>query len=135
VAKTLICFFAGAYILSIKGEEQIMKKLEIVIRPDKLEDLKDLMNEKGIYGMTVYMVNGCGQQRGRKVMYRGTEVSINLLPKVKVEMVLSDSAAEGLIPEIINTVKTGQVGDGKIFVYECSEAYRVRTGESGEEIL
>ena len=112
-----------------------MKKLEIVIRPDKLEDLKDLMNEKGIYGMTVYMVNGCGQQRGRKVMYRGTEVSINLLPKVKVEMVLPDSAAEGLIPEIINTVKTGQVGDGKIFVYECSEAYRVRTGESGEEIL
>ena len=112
-----------------------MKKLEIVIRPDKLEDLKDLMNEKGIYGMTVYMVSGCGQQRGRKVMYRGTEISINLLPKVKVEMVLSDSMAEALIPEIINTVKTGQVGDGKIFVYECSEVYRVRTGESGEEIL
>jgi len=112
-----------------------MKKLEIVIRPDKLEDLKDLMTEKGIYGMTVYMVSGCGQQRGRKVMYRGTEVSINLLPKIKVEMVLADSITESLIPEIMNAVKTGPVGDGKIFVYECSEAYRVRTGESGEEIL
>ncbi len=112
-----------------------MKKLEIVIRPDKLEDLKDLLNEKGIYGMTVYMVSGCGQQRGRKVMYRGTEISINLLPKVKVEMVLVDSVAEAILPEIMKVTRTGQVGDGKIFVYECSEVYRIRTGESGEEIL
>jgi nitrogen regulatory protein P-II 1 len=85
--------------------------------------------------MTVYMVSGCGQQRGRKVMYRGTEISINLLPKVKVEMVLSDSVAETILPEIMKVTRTGQVGDGKIFVYECSEVYRVRTGESGEEIL
>jgi nitrogen regulatory protein P-II 1 len=81
------------------------------------------------------MVSGCGQQRGRKVMYRGTEISINLLPKVKVEMVLSDSVAETILPEIMKVTRTGQVGDGKIFVYECSEVYRVRTGESGEEIL
>ena len=75
--------------------------------------MKDLLNEKGIYGMTVYMVSGCGQQRGRKVMYRGTEISINLLPKVKVEMVLSDSVAETILPEIMKVTRTGQVGDGK----------------------
>ncbi len=112
-----------------------MKKLEIILRPDKLEDLKELMNERGIYGMTVYMVNGCGQQRGRKVMYRGTEVSINLLPKVKVEMVLPDSKVESLTTEIMESLRTGEVGDGKIFVYECSNAYRIRTGETGEDVL
>ena len=112
-----------------------MKKLEIILRPDKLEDLKDLMNEKGIYGMTVFMVNGCGQQRGRKVMYRGTEVSINLLPKVKVEMVLADDRVEPLAKEIMEALRTGEVGDGKIFVYDCVNAYRVRTGETGEDVL
>ena len=112
-----------------------MKKIEVLLRPDKLEDLKDLMNEKGMYGMTVYAVSGCGQQRGRKVLYRGTEVSINLLPKVKVEIVVSDSKAAALIPDIMAAIRTGEVGDGKIFVYECLETYRVRTGESGEEIL
>lgn len=112
-----------------------MKKLEIIFRPDKLEDLKDLMNAKGIYGMTAYMVNGCGQQKGRKTVYRGAEISINLLPKVKVEIVLPDSKLEGLIPEIIQAVRVGEVGDGKIFVYDCEEAYRIRTGESGDEIV
>lgn len=112
-----------------------MKRIDVILRPDKLEDLKDLMNEKGIYGMTVFAVSGCGQQRGRKVMYRGTEVSINLIPKVKVEIVLPDEKAAGLIPEILKAVRTGEVGDGKIFVYECLETYRVRTGETGEEIL
>lgn len=112
-----------------------MKRLDVIFRPDKLEDLKDLMNEKGIFGMTVYMVNGCGQQRGRKVMYRGTEVSINLLPKVKVEVVVPDDKVDSLIPEIIAAIKLGEVGDGKIFVYDCIQAYRVRTGEKGETIV
>ena len=112
-----------------------MKKLEVSFRPEKLEDLKDLMNEKETYGMTVTMVSGCGTQRGRKVMYRGTEVSINLLPKVKVEVVLPDSKVEEMIPAIMESIKTGNVGDGKLFVYECLDAYRVRTGESGDEVL
>ena len=93
------------------------------------------MNEKELYGMTVTMVSGCGHQRGRKAMYRGTEISINLLPKVKVEIVLSDEKAKEMIPEIMNSIKTGNVGDGKLFVYECAEAYRVRTGETGDEVL
>jgi nitrogen regulatory protein P-II 1 len=112
-----------------------MKKLEVIIRPDKLEDLKDLLNERGIYGMTVYMVNGCGQQKGRTSYYRGTELTINLLPKAKVEIVLPDSKAKELIEPIMERVRTGNYGDGKIFVYSCEEAYRVRTGESGDEIL
>ncbi len=112
-----------------------MKKLEVIFRPDKLEDLKDLLIEKEIYGMTVTMVSGCGHQRGRKVMYRGTEVTINLLPKVKVEIVLSDEKAKEMIPAIMGSVKTGNVGDGKMFVYECLDAYRVRTGETGDEVL
>ena len=111
----------------------------VFISPDgkigKYRKIHLFMNEKQIYGMTVYMVNGCGQQMGRKEMYRGTEVSINLLPKAKVEMVLPDEKAEALIPEIIETIRTGQVGDGKIFVYACEKAYRVRTSESSEQIL
>jgi nitrogen regulatory protein P-II 1 len=112
-----------------------LKKLEIILRPEKLEDLKDLMIEKNIYGMTVSMVNGCGQQLGKKEMYRGTEVSINLLPKAKVEIVLPNKKADEFIPEIIEALKTETIGDGKIFVYECSAAYRIRTGECGEKVL
>lgn len=112
-----------------------MKKIEVIIRPDKLEDLKDLLNERGIYGMTVYMVNGCGQQKGRKSFYRGTELTINLLPKAKVEIVLSDDRAKELIQPIMERVRTDNFGDGKIFVYDCQEAYRVRTGETGDDIL
>ena len=112
-----------------------MKKLDVIIRPDKLEDLKDLLNERGIYGMTVYMINGCGQQKGRTQYYRGTELTINLLPKAKVEIVLPDDKAEELIEPIMERVRTGNFGDGKIFVYNCEAAYRVRTGESGDDIL
>ncbi len=112
-----------------------MKKLDIIMRADKLEDLKTLLNEKGIFGMTVYMVNGCGHQRGRTVDYKGCEISINLLPKVKIELVMTDEKAEAIIPEIMKTVKIGEVGDGKIFIYDCIDAIRIRTGESGDKIL
>ncbi len=112
-----------------------MKKLEIITRPEKLEDLKELLNEREIYGMTVTMVNGCGQQKGKKAFFRGTEITINLLPKVKVEIVLPDDKADELITPIMERVRTGNFGDGKIFVYECKEAYRIRTGETGDAIL
>ncbi len=112
-----------------------MKKLEIIIRPEKLEDLKDFMNKSGIHGMTVSMVSGCGLQKGRKEIYRGTEVNINLLPKAKVETVVKDSVVDELVEGIINTVKTGQIGDGKIFVYSVEDAIRIRTGEKGEKAV
>ena len=113
-----------------------MKKLEIVIRPEKLEDLKDFINKSGVHhGMTVSMVSGCGLQKGRKEFYRGAEVNINLLPKVKVEIVVKDSVLEKLVDGIAATVKTGAVGDGKIFIYNVEDVVRIRTGETGESAI
>ncbi len=112
-----------------------MKKLEVITRPEKLEDVKELSNSLGIYGMTASMVSGCGLQKGRKEIYRGTEYSINLLPKIKIEMVVRDEMVESLIDGLINKVKTGEVGDGKIFVYDVVDAVRIRTGERGEKAI
>ncbi|MEZ0536680.1 P-II family nitrogen regulator [Caldicellulosiruptoraceae bacterium PP1] len=112
-----------------------MKKLEIIIRPEKLEELKEILNSIGIAGMTVSMVSGCGKQKGRKGVYRGTEYSINLLPKVKVEVVVSDKIVETIIEKVISTVRTGEIGDGKIFIYDVYDVVKVRTGERGEEAL
>jgi nitrogen regulatory protein P-II 1 len=108
-----------------------VKKIEVVTRPEKLENVKDLMNEQGIYGMTVTMVSGCGMQKGRKEYYRGTEVTINLLPKVKIETVVNDTSVDALVEGIVKVVKTGAVGDGKIFIYNIEEVVRIRTGEKG----
>lgn len=112
-----------------------MKKMEIITRPEKLEDLKEVVNNAGTYGMTVSMVSGCGLQKGRREIYRGTEVSINLLPKVKVEIVVPDDVVEKLLTEICKTVKTGRVGDGKIFIYNIEDSVRIRTGERGEKAI
>lgn len=112
-----------------------MKKLEVITRPEKLEDLKELLNKAGVYGMTVSMVSGCGLQKGRKEIYRGTEYSINLLPKVKVEIVIKDETAELLAGTIADTIKTGQVGDGKIFIYTIEDVVKIRTGERGENAI
>lgn len=112
-----------------------MKKIEMIIRPEKLEDVKEILNESQIYGMTVLMVSGCGHQKGRKEVYRGAEVSINLLPKVMVQTVVHDSIVDEIIKKVAAKVKTGQVGDGKIFVYNVEEALKIRTGESGEDAI
>jgi nitrogen regulatory protein PII len=112
-----------------------MKKIEMIIRPEKLEDVKDILNESQVYGMTVLMVSGCGLQKGRKEMYRGAEVSINLLPKVMVQTVVHDDVVDGLIKKITAKVKTGNVGDGKIFVYNVEEAVKIRTSESGDDAI
>lgn len=109
-----------------------MKKIECIIRVSKFEDLKDALSRYGIKGMTVHQVLGCGLQMGRKEFYRGTEYSINLVPKIKIELVVSDEEVESLIDLIVNTVRTGEVGDGKIFVQEVTDAVRIRTGERGE---
>ena len=110
-----------------------MKKVTAVIRPEKLEELKDALNEMGIHGMTVYEVQGCGSQRGWKEYVRGNEVMLNMVPKVKVELVVADEQVEPLIDKICDVAHTGEVGDGKIFVYGVEKVVKVRTGE--EDLL
>lgn len=112
-----------------------MKKIEAVIRPEKLEDVKDALGKYGIKGMTVTQVVGCGLQKGRTEVYRGTEYSINLLPKIKIEIVIKDHSVEDVVDIISKTAQTGAVGDGKIFIYPVENAIRIRTGESGDEAL
>ena len=112
-----------------------MKKLEIIIRAEKLETLKEALNEIGIKGLTVSTVMGCGNQKGRQEIYRGTEITINLLHKVKVETVISDSSLEKVIKKIRESINTGTVGDGKIFVFNVENAIRIRTGEEGDEAI
>ena len=108
-----------------------MKKVTAVIRPEKLEELKDALNERGIHGMTVYEVMGCGSQRGWTEYYRGSEVMLNMIPKVKVELVINNAQVEDMIDLICRVTRTGEVGDGKIFVYPVEECVRIRTGERG----
>lgn len=112
-----------------------MKKIEAVIRPEKLEEVKDALGKYGIKGMTVTQVVGCGLQKGRTEVYRGTEYSINLLPKIKIEIVIKDHRIEDVVDIISKTAQTGAIGDGKIFIYPVENAIRIRTGESGDEAL
>ena len=112
-----------------------MKKVEMIVRPEKLEDVKEILNELQIFGMTVTMVSGCGHQKGRKKVYRGTEFSLNLLPKVKVETVVHDDIVTELIAKITEQIKTGEVGDGKIFVYNVEQSIKIRTNESGDNAI
>ena len=112
-----------------------MKKVEAIIRPEKLEEVKDELGKYGIHGMTVTQVVGCGLQKGRIGVYRGHEYSINLLPKLKVEIVLMDHQVEDVADIISRTARTGAVGDGKIFVFPVENAMRIRTGESGNDAI
>jgi len=109
-----------------------VKKVEAVIRHFKLDSLKDALVAKGIQGMTVSEVRGFGRQRGHKEMYRGTEYTVDFLPKVKVGVIVTDAQLETAVETIVETARTGAVGDGKIFVTQLAEIYRIRTGESGE---
>ncbi|MHB1653118.1 MAG: P-II family nitrogen regulator [Desulfitobacteriaceae bacterium] len=110
-----------------------MKKIEAVIRPSKLDLIKDALSEAGVYGITVSNVLGCGRQKGQTQVYRGQEIVAQLLPKVKLEIVAKDEQVENLIDIIVNQARTGKIGDGKIFVYPVEDAVRIRTGERGEE--
>lgn len=112
-----------------------MKKIEAVIRPGKLEDLKMALNSIEVRGMTVYNVMGRGLQKDVKQHYRGQEVSVDLFPKVKVEIVCHDNRADTTIEKIQTVCKTGKIGDGKIFVYPVEEIIRISTGERGETAL
>lgn len=112
-----------------------MTKIECILRPGKLETVKEAVNKCGIHGMTVTQVIGCGLQKGRTEVYRGTEYSVNLLPKIKVEMVIPDKDVDEIIKLISDAARTGEIGDGKIFTYKIDNAVRIRTGEIGDEAI
>jgi len=111
-----------------------MKKVEAIIRPIRFEEVKQVLYKLGVKGMTVTDVLGCGMQYGQKEIYRGTEY-IKLLPKVKLEVVVKDEMVDKVVETISSAARTGEVGDGKIFIYPLETAVRIRTGESGEEAI
>jgi nitrogen regulatory protein PII len=109
-----------------------MKKLECIIRPFKLEDVKEALDSLGISGMTVTEVKGFGRQKGHTELYRGSEYTIEFLPKLKIEIVVTDNVVDEAIEAILQAANTGKIGDGKIFVIPVEEAIRIRTGERGD---
>ena len=112
-----------------------MKKLEIIIKPEKLEDLKALLDSEEVNGLNIVNSMGYGNQKGIIKNYRGAEYAVNLLPKIKVETVVTDEVAPKLIEKIVEQINTGHIGDGKIFMYEVEDAIRIRTGERGVDAL
>lgn len=112
-----------------------MKRIEAVIRHFKLEDVKEGLNQVSVQGMTVTEVRGFGRQKGHKENYRGNEYTVDFLPKVKLDIVVSDSQSQAVIDKIVETARTGQTGDGKIFVSEFNDVLRIRTGEAGEAAI
>ena len=109
-----------------------MKKIEAVIKPFKLEEVKDALNKAGVTGLTVTEVKGYGRQKGHVELYRGAEYDVSFVPKVKIELVLGDALIDKALKVIEETAKTGKIGDGKIFVLPVEETVRIRTGERGE---
>ena len=112
-----------------------MKKIEAIIKPFKLEEVKDALGEVGIEGMTVTEVKGFGRQKGHTEIYRGSEYTVDFLPKIKLELVLDDEKVKDAVAAIVKAAKTGKIGDGKVFVSPVDEAVRIRTDEKGKEAL
>lgn len=112
-----------------------MKKIEAIIKPFKMEDVRDALAEMGIEGMTLSEVKGFGRQKGHSEIYRGTEYTVDFLPKVKFEIVIADDRAQRAVEAILGAAKTGKIGDGKVFVAEVEQAIRIRTGERGAEAI
>jgi nitrogen regulatory protein P-II 1 len=112
-----------------------MKKIEAIIRPFKLDDVREALSEIGVRGMTLTEVKGYGRQKGHTELYRGSEYKIDFLPKIKIEIIASDSMVENIVSTIVKGARTGQVGDGKIFVSPVEDVIRVRTEESGEDAV
>jgi nitrogen regulatory protein P-II 1 len=115
--------------------ENVMKKIEAIIKPFKLEDVKSALTALEIQGMTVLEVKGFGRQKGHTEIYRGSEYTVDFLPKVKIEIVVADTQANAAVDAIARAAKTGKIGDGKIFVYTVESALRIRTGETGEQAI
>ena len=112
-----------------------MKKIEAIIKPFKLSEVKDALNELGIQGMTVCEVKGFGRQKGHTEIYRGSEYTVDFLPKIKIETVVADGQVKAAVEAIVKAAKTGKIGDGKIFVSHIEEAVRIRTSERGDEAV
>ncbi|MEK7676626.1 MAG: P-II family nitrogen regulator [Verrucomicrobiota bacterium] len=112
-----------------------MKKVEAIIKPFKLEEVKDALGEIGIEGMTVTEVKGFGRQKGHTEIYRGSEYTVDFLPKIKIELVLADNRVDAAVATIVKSAKTGKIGDGKVFVSAVEEAIRIRTEEKGEQAV
>lgn len=112
-----------------------MKMITAVIKPFKLDDVKKALNDAGIHGMTVTEVKGFGRQKGHVELYRGTTYEVNFLPKIKIDVAVSDEKADEIVRTISETAKTGEIGDGKIFISGIEDVLRIRTGERGEEAL
>jgi nitrogen regulatory protein PII len=112
-----------------------MKKVEAIIKPFKLDEVKEALDAIGIHGMTITEVKGFGRQKGHIEVYRGTEYEVNFLPKIKIEVVIPDSIIDKVISTIIEKAKTGSIGDGKIFLYSLEDVIRIRTGDKGEAAI
>ena len=112
-----------------------MKKIEAIIKPFKLEEVKENLDNIGIQGITVSEVKGFGRQKGHTELYRGAEYVVDFLPKIKIELILADDKVEQAVEAIISAAKTGRIGDGKIFILPMEEVIRIRTGEKGEEAI
>jgi nitrogen regulatory protein PII len=112
-----------------------MKKIEAIIKPHKFEEVQEALREAGILGMTVTEVKGFGRQRGHTEIYRGSEYTVDFLPKTKIEILASDDQAQSIVKTIIDSAKTGKIGDGKIFLYDVTDVLRIRTGEHGADAL
>ena len=112
-----------------------MKKIEAIIKPFKLDDVKEALNEIGIQGMTISEVKGYGRQKGHKEIYRGAEYVVDFIPKIKIEIVVEADRADEVVDKIRESANTGKIGDGKIFVFSAEQAVRVRTGEKGKDAI
>jgi nitrogen regulatory protein PII len=112
-----------------------MKKIEAIIKPFRMEDVKSALTQLGIEGMTLTEVKGCGHQRGHTEIYQGSEYTTDFLPKLKIDLIVTDALVEAAVNVIVNAAKTGKIGDGKIFISTIDEAVRIRTGEKGEHAL
>lgn len=112
-----------------------MKKIEAIIKPFKLDDVREAIAGAGVSGLTITEVKGFGRQKGHQELYRGAEYQVDFLPKVKIEVVVTDELVDLIVERIVEVAKTGKIGDGKIFVYDVERAIRIRTGEEGNEAL
>lgn len=112
-----------------------MKKIEAIVKPFKLDDIKEALNEIGIQGMTISEVKGYGRQKGHKEIYRGAEYVVDFIPKIKIELVVDDTVTDQVVQKVREAANTGKIGDGKIFILPVEEAIRVRTGETGPDAV
>src|SRR5712672_1261703 len=122
----------GLLVSAPANQENSMKKIEAIIKPFKLEDVKEALSSLGVEGMTVSEVKGFGRQKGHTEIYRGSEYTVDFLPKIKIEVVIGDNQLDQAVATIIKAAKTGKIGDGKVFVSSIEEAVRIRTEEKGE---